>query len=91
MNLATPCVFVSWGSFFLVSLFLKKKKKKKKKACRREINAAIRVTIRRATPRTADHVFMGVLREKIENRLNRREADKLRKRRTRQLAMGVAT
>jgi hypothetical protein len=31
--------------------------------CGREINAAIRVTIRRATPQTADHVFEGVLRE----------------------------
>ena len=57
----------------------------------REISAAIRVTIRRATPQTADHVFEGVLREKIENRLSRREGDKVRKRRTRQLATGVAT
>ena len=57
----------------------------------REINTAIRVTMRRATPQTADHVFEGVLREKIENRLSRREADKVRKRRTCQLAMGVAT
>jgi hypothetical protein len=52
----------------------------------RDINAAIRVTIRRATPQTADHVFESVLREKIENRLNRREADKVRKRRARNLA-----
>jgi hypothetical protein len=59
--------------------------------CGREINAAIRVTIRRATPQSADHVFEGVLREKIEKRLSRREADKLRKRRTRQFAMGAAT
>jgi hypothetical protein len=59
--------------------------------CGREVNAAIRATIRRATPQTADHVFEGVLREKIENRLNRREADKLRKRRTRQLAVVLAT
>jgi hypothetical protein len=36
----------------------------------RDINAAIRVAIRCATPQTADHVFEGVLREKIENRLN---------------------
>ena len=57
----------------------------------REINAAIRVTMRRATPQTADHVFESVLREKMENRHSRREADKVRKRRTRQLAMGVAT
>jgi len=68
--------------FFFVVLFV---------TCGREITAAIRVTMRRATPQTADHVFEGVLREKIENRLSRREADKVRKRRTRQLAMGVAT
>jgi hypothetical protein len=68
--------------FFLATFF---------RTCGREINAAIRVTIRRATPQTADHVFEGVLREKIENRLKRREADKVRKRRTRQLAMSVAT
>jgi hypothetical protein len=58
-------------------------------ACGREINAAIRVTIRRANPQTADHVFEGVLREKIENRLNRREADKARKRRMRNLAVSA--
>jgi hypothetical protein len=61
------------------------------KACRREIEAAVRMTIRRATPQTADYVFMDVLRQKLENRLNRREADKLRKRRARRLAIGVAT
>jgi hypothetical protein len=59
------------------------------RACGREINAAIRVTIRRATPQTADHVFEGVLREKIENRLSRREADKVRKRRKRNLVAMV--
>jgi hypothetical protein len=67
--------------FFFVVLFV---------TCGREIAAAIRVTMRRATPQTADHVFEGVLREKVENRLSRREADKVRKRRTRQLAMGAA-
>jgi hypothetical protein len=61
------------------------------RTCGREINAAIRVTICRAAPQTADSVFESVLREKVENRLDRREADKVRKRRTRQLAMGVAT
>jgi hypothetical protein len=61
------------------------------RACGREISGAIGVTIRRATPQTADHVFEDVLRGKIENRLSRREADKVRKRRTRQFAMGTAT
>jgi hypothetical protein len=75
------CLFVM-VLFFLVTFF---------RTCGREINAAIRVTIRRATPQTADHVFEGVLREKIENRLSRREADRVRKRRTRQLAMGMTT
>ena len=60
-------------------------------ACGREINAAIRVTLRRATPQTADHVFESVLREKFDNRLRRREADKVRKRCRRNLAAALAT
>ena len=79
--LSAMCMFVM--TLLLIVAFFK--------ACGREIDTAIRVTIRRATPQTADHVFESVLRERIENRLNRREADKLRKRRVRQLLMGPTT
>jgi hypothetical protein len=70
------CRFLT-ALFLLVAIFLR---------CGREIDAAMRVTMRRATPQTAEHVFACVLLEKIEKRLNRREADKLRKRRARNLA-----
>jgi hypothetical protein len=59
--------------------------------CGREIDAAMRATMRCATPQTTEHVFASVLLEKIEKRLKRREADKLRKRRTRNLAAALAT
>ena len=68
------------GLFLIIAFLL---------TCGREISTAIRGTIRRATPQTADHVLEGVLRDKIENRLNRREATGS-KRRTRRLAIGVA-
>ena len=50
---------------------------------RREIEAAWRATIRRASPDTAWIVFADDLQERIEKRLKRVEADKLRKRRAR--------
>ena len=50
---------------------------------RREIEAAWRATIRRASPDTASIVFAGDLQDRIEKRLKRVEADKLRKRRAR--------
>ena len=50
---------------------------------RREIEAAWRATIRRASPDTASMVFAGDLQARIERRLKRAEADKLRKRRAR--------
>jgi hypothetical protein len=50
---------------------------------RREIEAAWRATIRRASPDTASMVFADVLQDRIEKRLKRVEADKLRKRRAR--------
>ena len=49
----------------------------------REIEAAWRATIRRASPDTASMVFAGDLQDRIERRLKRAEADKLRKRRAR--------
>ena len=58
-ELSTAMCVCVMALFLIVAFFL---------TCGREINAAIRVTIRRATPQTADHVFEGVLREKIENR-----------------------
>jgi hypothetical protein len=68
---------------FLISAFVQR--------CGREINAAMRVMMRRATPQTAEDVFASVLLEKIEKQLKRRGADKLRKRRTRSLAAALAT
>ena len=50
---------------------------------RREFEAAWRATIRRASPDTAPMVFADVLQDRIEKRLKRVEADKLRKRRAR--------
>jgi hypothetical protein len=50
---------------------------------RREIEAAWRATIRRASPDTASMVFADNLQNRIEKRLKRVEADKLRKRRGR--------
>jgi hypothetical protein len=78
---STKCLCVA--ALFLLFAFLQR--------CRREIEAAMRVTMRRATPQTAEHVFISVLLEKIEKRFSRREADKLRKRRTRNLAAALAT
>ncbi len=49
----------------------------------REIELAWRATIRRASPDTASMVFANVLQARIEKRLKRVEADKLRKRRAR--------
>jgi hypothetical protein len=50
---------------------------------RREIEGAWRATIRRASPDTASMVFAGDVQDRIEKRLKRVEADKLRKRRAR--------
>jgi hypothetical protein len=50
---------------------------------RREIETAWRATIRRASPDTASMVFADALQDRIEKRLKRVEADKLRKRRAR--------
>jgi hypothetical protein len=50
---------------------------------RREFEAAWRATIRRASPDTASMVFADDLQARIEKRLKRVEADKLRKRRAR--------
>jgi hypothetical protein len=50
---------------------------------RREIETEWRATIRRASPDTASTVFAGDLQDRIEKRLKRVEADKLRKRRAR--------
>ena len=50
---------------------------------RREIEAAWRATVRRASPDTASMVFAADLQDRIERRLKRVEADKLRKRRAR--------
>ena len=50
---------------------------------RREFEAAWRATIRRASPDTASMVFADDLQDRIEKRLKRVEADKLRKRRAR--------
>ena len=50
---------------------------------RREVEAAWRATIRRASPDTASVVFADDLQDRIERRLKRVEADKLRKRRAR--------
>jgi hypothetical protein len=47
---------------------------------RREIETAWRATIRRASPDTASMVFADDLQDRIEKRLKRVEADKLRKR-----------
>ena len=53
------------------------------KPFKREVEAAWRATIRRASPDTASMVFVGDLQDRIERRLKRVEADKLRKRRAR--------
>ncbi|HTZ68080.1 MAG TPA: hypothetical protein VMB83_11555, partial [Roseiarcus sp.] len=50
---------------------------------RREFEAAWRATVRRASPSTAWAVFAADLHDRIERRLKRVEADKLRKRRAR--------
>jgi hypothetical protein len=50
---------------------------------RREFEAAWRATIRRASPDTVSMVFGSELEDRIEKRLKRVEADKLRKRRAR--------
>ena len=49
----------------------------------REAESARRAAIRRASPNTAWSVFAGDLQERIEKRLRRAEAEKLRKRRAR--------
>ena len=49
----------------------------------REAEAARRAAIRRASPNTAWAVFSGDLQERIEKRLRRAEAERLRKRRAR--------
>jgi hypothetical protein len=50
---------------------------------RREIEAAWRATVRRASPDTASMVFADDLQNRIEKRFKRVEADKLRKRQAR--------
>jgi hypothetical protein len=49
----------------------------------REVEAARRATIRRASPNTAWSVFVDHLHKRIEKRLQRAEAERLRKRRAR--------